>query len=520
MTSARDVKPVDRFLFGATVAVIAATCLPILLFPAQAADGIAIAYDVITERFGFAYLAYGSGTVAFLIWLAASRFGRVVLGKSRDRVEFRTLTWIAMLFCAGVGAGLLYWAVIEWAYYLRTPPFGIEAGSQDALEWASAYGLFHWGITGWALFCLPAVAIAYPYYVRKVPYLRLSTACLPFLPNGVNSRRGRLIDFLFMINLIGGTGTSLGLSTPMIAAAFAELTGVPQTFLLEVATVVLCIAIFGTSAWLGLRNGIRRLSDLNLWLAFLLLAFVLVAGPTTFILKAGLNGIGLVLQNFVRLNTWTDAFADSRFVEDWTVFYWAWWVAYGPFVGIFVTRISRGRSIRQVIGGMLAFGSLGAWAFFIVLGNYALDLEVSGALSVTSLVEAGREAAAIASVFSSLPFGQLALGVFFVVAVVFVATTYDSASYTLASVATAQMETGSDPARWNRLFWAFALAVLPLTLMFVDGGLRVILSATIVVSLPLLAVGVLMAVALLRMLRADEAAGVWSDGGPGRQRAD
>lgn len=507
MKSADGQRPIDRTLFAATVVVILLASLPIVLLREQAAAVIGIAYGVITDRFGLAYLLYGAGAVGFLVVLAMSRYGNVVLGESRDEVEFRTLTWMAMLFCAGIGAGLLYWAVIEWTYYLRTPPFGLEPHSGAAIEWAASYGLFHWGLTGWALFCLPALAIAYPYYVRKEPYLRLSTACLPFLPGGVNSRRGRFIDFLFMINLIGGTGTSLGLSTPMVAASFSALTGLPHDFLLEVSMVLLCIGIFGTSAYLGLQAGIRRLSDWNMVLALLLLLFVLFAGPTTFILKTGLNSIGLVLQNFIRLNTWTDPFSDSRFVENWTVFYWAWWVAYGPFVGIFVTRISRGRTIRQVVTGMLVFGSLGAAAFFIVFGNYALDLELRNILSITSLIDEGGEATAIATVFSTLPFGKLGLAGFFAVALIFVATTYDSASYTLASVSTSRLQAGGDPARWTRLFWACALGVLPVTLMFVDGGLRVVLSATIVVSLPLLLVGVLMAVSLLRMLREDHASG-------------
>lgn len=495
---------IDWTLFVATVLVIVAACLPIVLAPEQAALVIGEAFDVITERLGLAYLLYGASTLGFLIWLAASRFGTVVLGREGDLVEFPTLTWAAMLFCTGVGAGLLYWAVIEWTYYIQAPPFGLEPRSSAAVEWAASYGLFHWGITGWALFCLPTLAIAYPYYVRRVPYLRLSTACLPYLPQGVNSRRGRFIDFLFMINLIGGAGTSLGLSTPMIAASFSALTGIPHEFLLEAAMVLLCISIFGTSAWLGLRDGIRRLSDLNVIIALALLAFVLLAGPTTFILKTGLNGIGLVLQNFIRLNTWTDPIENSRFVESWTVFYWAWWVAYGPFVGIFVTRISRGRSIRQVVAGMLTYGSLGAASFFIVFGNYALNLELTDTLSVTALIDASGEAAAIAAVFASLPLGQLALAAFFVISVIFLATTYDSASYTLASVATRRLRAGEDPVRWNRLFWACGLAVLPITLMFVEGGLRVILSATIVVSLPLLIVGVIMAMSLVRMLREDK----------------
>lgn len=496
-------KSIDWTLFNATVAVIVLASLPIVFFREQAGPLIVAGYDAITDRFGIAYLLYGAGTLAFLVFLATSRYGRVVLGTDDEPPEFTTPTWVAMLFCAGVGAGLLYWAVIEWAYYIQAPPFGLEPGGPAAVEWAASYGLFHWGLTGWALFCLPAVATAYPYYVRRVPYLRLSTACLGYLPRGVNSRRGRFVDFLYMLNLIGGTGTSLGLSTPMIAASFAALIGIDSTFALEVSMVLFCIAIFGTSAYIGLYGGFRRLADWNMIIAFALLFFVLVAGPTLFILKTGLNSIGLVLQNFIRLNTWTDPVADSGFVESWTIFYWAWWIAYGPFVGIFVTRISRGRTIRQVVAGMLVFGSLGAASFFIIFGNYALSLELTDALSVTGLIRESGEAAAIAAVFTSLPLGKLALGAFFVVSVIFLATTYDSASYTLASVSTRRLPAGENPVRWSRVFWACALGVLPIVLMFADGGLRVILSATIVVSLPLLAVGVVMAASLLKMLRED-----------------
>ncbi|MDH5500590.1 MAG: BCCT family transporter [Gammaproteobacteria bacterium] len=498
-----DEKKIDRTMFAATVATILLLCVPVALAPVRSADLITQAYAAITGRFGILYLLYGIGTLGFLLYLAFGRFGKVVLGGRDDHIEFPTHSWVAMLFCAGVGAGLLYWAVIEWGYYIDAPPFGLEPRSAEAIEWSASYGLYHWGLTAWALYCLPTLAIAYPYYVRKIPYLRLSTACNELLPNGVNSRRGRLIDFLYMLNLIGGTGTSLGLSTPMIAASFARMTGMSHDFLLEVSVVVFCIAIFGTSAWLGLQKGFRRLADINMIVALALLFFVLAVGPTLFILKTGLNSIGLVLQNFVRLSSWTDPVGNSGFVESWTVFYWAWWIAYGPFVGIFVTRISRGRTIRQVIGGMLTFGSLGAAMFFIVLGNYALHLELSGLLPVTSLMKEPGEAAAIAEVFMTLPLGYLALAAFFVVAVVFLATTYDSASYTLASVSTARLEAGENPLRWNRVFWACALGVLPITLMFVDGGLKVVLSATIVVSLPLLLVGVLMAMSLIRSLRAD-----------------
>ena len=308
-----------------------------------------------------------------------------------------------------------------------------------------------------------------------------------------------------MIGLLGGAGTSLGFSTPMIAELVGNVTGLSTDFAMEVAIVIVSVIFFGISVYLGLKKGIKRLSDFNMWLAFALLAFVLLVGPTVFLLKTSLNSAGLLVQNFVRLNTWTDAFSDSGFVESWTIFYWAWWIAYAPFVGLFVTRISRGRTIRQVILGMTCYGTLGGSLFYMVFGNFGLNLELEGVVQVTRVMADEGAPGTIVAILEQLPASALAMTAYAVIALVFSVTTYDSASYILASVATRRLPAGEDPDRWHRVSWAFALAILPLTLMFIGGseGLRIIQSATLIVSLPLIAVGVLMSIALVRQLRAD-----------------
>jgi BCCT family betaine/carnitine transporter len=288
----------------------------------------------------------------------------------------------------------------------------------------------------------------------------------------------------------------------MIAAGIGKVTGWEVNFGLEFAVVVVSVVMFATSVWLGLKRGIKRLSDINMWLAMVLLAYILIVGPTIFLFNTSVNSIGLMAQNFIRLNTWTDAFTNSGFVESWTIFYWAWWIAYGPFVGLFVTRISNGRTIRQVIFGMLGYGSLGGALFYMILGNYGLHLETSGALAVTSIMATDGAPAAIVGILGQLPFAVVLITIFTMIALIFSATTYDSASYILASCATHKLEAQQDPARWHRVFWAVALAVLPLTLMFI-GGLKTVQSATLIVSLPLIFVGVMMAVSLVKQLRAD-----------------
>jgi BCCT family betaine/carnitine transporter len=493
----------DWPMFLTTAATIALVCAPIALAPQAAGEVIDRVYTAMTRQFGVLYQWYAIALMVFLLWLAFSRHGRIRLGGHEARPDYSTLSWIGMIFCAGVGATLMYWAVIEWAYYIDAPPLGAAPRSTAAIEWAATYGMYHWGPVGWAIFALPTVAIAYAFYQRGEPHLRLSTGCLPFLPGGVSSPRGRLIDFLYMLNLIGGAGTSLGLSAPMIAAVFAKLSGARHDFALDATALGLSILIFGSSAWLGLERGFKRLADANVWVAMTLLLYVLAVGPTLFILQMSTNSLGLLAQNFVRMTTWTDPLDHTGFIESWTIFYWAWWVAYAPFVGLFATRVSRGRTLRELILGMLAFGSLGGAVFYMVLGNYALHQELSGALNVTQLMREHSGAHAIAEVIASLPLGSVVIVGFLLVATILLATTYDSASFTLASVSSRELHAGENPARWNRVFWAGALGVVPITLLFVEGGIRVVQSATIVVSLPLLAVGVLLAASLMRMIRED-----------------
>jgi BCCT family betaine/carnitine transporter len=493
---------IDRVSFGASISIILLACIPLIMYPDSGGTVLVNLYNQIASKMGFLYLTAGLAALGFLGWVAFGRHGKVLLGIDDEQAEFSNLSWAAMLFCAGIGAGLMAWAPIEWGYYYDTPPFGLEARSAMAAEWASTYGVFHWGFTAWAFYCLPTVAIAYPYYVKRTQSLRFSNSCYYWLGGREDTRRGRLIDFLFMVGLLGGAGSSLGFSTPMIATLFGRLTGLEPGFTMEFGVVVVSVIFFGLSVWLGLKKGIKRLSELNLWLAFVLLAFVLLAGPTVFLLKTSVNSIGLMLDNLVRMSSWTDAFTESGFVESWTIFYWAWWIAYGPFVGLFVTRISRGRTIRQVVLGMLGWGTLGCALFYMIIGNYGLHLELTGTVAVTQTLSAQGAPAAITAILEALPMTTLVIAVFALVAFVFSVTTYDSASYILASSATRRLAPGEDPVRWHRVFWALALAVLPLTLMFV-GGLKVIQTATLVVSLPLLFVGVLMSWSLARQLAAD-----------------
>jgi BCCT family betaine/carnitine transporter len=492
---------IDRVLFFTAASAAIAVCIPLGLIPDQANQVVSDMYNWVAANLGVFYQVFAIGTIGFLAWLAFGPYGHIRLGGSGEKPDYRTFSWVGMLFCAGTGASLLVWSGVEWAFYFDAPPMGAEPRSAAALEWAAAYGPFHWGITAWAFYALPTVAIGYPFYVKNVPHLRASTSLHAILgERGENSAIGRAVDLAAMIALLGGAGTSLGVIAPTIAASTAELLGIQTSFSLQMIVMSVCIGLFGVSVYLGIDRGIRRLSDLNVYLILGLLAFILVVGPTLFILKTSVNTVGFMMQNIIRMMTWTDPVENGGFVESWTIFYWAWWIAFALPIGVFVTRISRGRTIRQVILSMIFFGTAGCWIFYFILGNYSLSLELNESFSVTQSLADNGMYVTVENIISTLPFGAWALALFIVVSVISVATTYDSASYTLASTATAELKEGDNPARWHRLFWALILGLLPIFMMFV-GGLQIIRSGVLLASVPLLFVGVAMAYSLVKSLR-------------------
>ncbi|MEM7220938.1 MAG: BCCT family transporter [Pseudomonadota bacterium] len=491
---------VDWFIFTTSAVIILGVCVPLAMFPDSGKAFLDAGFRYVTQDLGVLYVLGASFALGVLLWLALGRYGAVRLGPADSRPDFSTPSWIAMLFCGGIGSSVVYWGTIEWAYYFTAPPFGATPSGGEALLWATAYPLFHWGFTGWALYCLPAVAIAYAYHVREAGTLRLSAACAPAHPALGRGLPGRLIDLTFMVGLIGATSTGLGLSVPLISASLNNMFGVAESFGVSLGIIVVISALFATSVYVGLDRGIKRLSNVNVGLAVGLVLLVFITGPTVFIAETGVEAVGHVLQNYLRMSSYTDAQQTTDFVGAWTVFYWAWWLALGPFMGIFITKISRGRTIKELVLCSLGYGSLGCALFFIVLGNYALYVEQNGIVPVLELLDTKGAPHAIVAVLGALPFGGLALPMFVVLCVIFAATSYDSASYTLASAATRDLDPDAHPPGWHRMFWAFFLSILPITLIYL-GGLRSLQSAMVIISVPLLVVMVLLAIGLMRGLR-------------------
>ncbi len=498
---------IDKPTFFGAIALLVAIVFPLILFPQQGADWIAIAKSFMTDKLGFLYLALGLGAFFFMIYVVFSDMGQIKLGDPDEKPEFATSSWAAMLFCGGIGASILYWGCIEWAYYFQSPPFQLEPGSEEAVRWAATYGIFHWGPIAWAIYLIPALPIAYFFYVRKQPVLKVSSALMPVLgEERTKGAAGKIVDVLFIFGLLGGAATTLGLAAPLIGEGLNFLFGIPQSTLSQVAVLLVCTAIFAYSSYAGMEKGIKVLSNINFWGAMGLLAFVLIAGPTIFMLETGLDSIGRMLSNFFVMATWAEpfggygSFENTHFPQDWTIFYWAWWLVFAPSMGLFVARISRGRTIKQMVSGSIFFGSLGCFLFFMILGNYGLSLQLSGEMDIVGILNTQGATKAIFSMLSALPMGTLVIAVFTILCVIFTATTFDSISYILASVV--QNNVTEEPMRWNRMFWAFTLSFLPTVLMFL-GGLSTLQTAAIVGGLPLLVISVMLMISAVRATSLD-----------------
>ena len=270
----------NKVIFYASLIVLFLFTVPLIIWSDESYQFLAFLKTFFEDMFGSIYQTLTILVMVFVLWLAFSKHGQIKLGEGG--YHFNTFSWASMLFCAGVATGILYWGTIEWAYYYETPPFGITPRSDMAIEYAATYGMFHWGLAGWAFYCLPAIALSYMYYVKRVPLLRISNSCRGLLGRHADGVPGQVIDVLFMVGLLGSTGTSMGLGTPMIAAGVESIFGVSESFSLKVLVILFCATIFSISVYLGLNRGIKRLSNFNTTVAFIFLAFIFLAGPTCF----------------------------------------------------------------------------------------------------------------------------------------------------------------------------------------------------------------------------------------------
>ena len=460
---------------------------------------IDLTYQSIVSVFGSSYLILTLFCFFFLIFLCISKFGNYKFGGDEALTEFSYLSWVGMLFCSGIGGGIIYWSGVEWSYYVGSPPFGVMPYSEESFSLATAYGLFHWGISAWSIYGIPAIALSIAFYKYKLNSLRLSSSLSGLgIPNIESTLFGRFIDLIFILATVGAAGGTIGSYIPMLSSGFSEIFNINNGLYLDILVICLCVSLFGYSVYKGLDKGIKKLSNFNLLLALFFLLIIIFSTNVFSLIETSLSGLLFSITNFWDMST-LGISEESEFAEEWTIFYWAWWVAFGPLVGLFIARISRGRSLRQVILGMLLFGTLGTWLFYMILGGFAMNLELSGEFAVLQSMNSVGHADTAIAVVKNLPLETFMIFIFCLITIIFVTTSYDSMSYVISYHVLKTSNENKEPDKKLRLFWALILGILPAALVIYSDH-SVALDIILITSLPLMLIYPLMAISIYREL--------------------
>ncbi|RAR61568.1 choline/glycine/proline betaine transport protein [Onishia taeanensis] len=483
------------FTSAGVAALFVALAVP---FDQAVADSFGLLTGWVARNLGWFYILAVSSLLIFLLGLAVSRYGNIRLGADDSRPDYSNLTWFTMLFAAGIGTILMFWGVAEPISHFAHPPFdGVAPGSERAASDAMTIALYHFGLHTWTIFALPGLAIGYFAYRHNLP-MRISSLFYPILGERAFGPWGGAVDVIAVLGTLFGVATSLGLGTLQLNSGLNYLLGVPSSGLVQVILIAVITSIAATSVALGLDKGVRRLSQLNIVLAMILLAFVLGVGPTVFIAEGMVQSVGDYLDALPRLAFWTETFKDTDWQRQWTLFYWAWTISWAPYVGIFIARISRGRTIREFVGGVLFAPTAFTLVWFGIFGLSAIQVEMNGQIALAEQVQQDPSVA-IFAFLESLPLANVASALSVVIIVIFFTTSSDSASLVI------DMLTRRDDQRSlvrQRIFWAAAQGVIASTLLLA-GGLDALQNVITSLGLPFCILLIFMAVALFRALRAD-----------------
>ncbi|BAV11022.1 glycine/betaine ABC transporter [Moraxella osloensis] len=487
---------VNRPVFIASALLIVGFILFGSLFGELAGEVFNQLQSFITHRFRWLFIILMNVTVVFSLYIALSRYGDIRLGHQTEHPEYSLLSWFGMLFSAGIGIGLLYWGTAEPLYHFMSPPMG-QAETVEAAKQAMSISFLHWGIHAWALYCVVALSLAYFHYRRGLP-LSIRSVLYPLIGQKIYGKWGHVVDTLAVFGTMFGVVTSLGLGAMQINAGFSNVFGIPNNVPVQLCLIAIITAMATLSVMMGLDKGIKRLSDINIVLTVLLLGFMLFFGPTQFIIDSFIENIGNYVSQLIPLGFWSEAYSNTDWQANWTIFYWAWWVSWSPFVGIFVARISRGRTIREFIFGVLFIPMLLLFFWFTTFGGSAVHMELMGNYGLIEAVKADY-GSAIFKLIEYYPLTKPLTLVIVVMIMLWFVTSSDSASLVI-DMLTAGGDT--NPPKIQRLFWALSQGVIAAVLL-VAGGLSALQAVAIIAGFPFAIVVFVMMYCLWRGLTRD-----------------
>ncbi|MFZ3579129.1 BCCT family transporter [Virgibacillus sp. DJP39] len=449
----------------------------------------------ISVYFGWYYLIIIMIMLIFCVYLIFSKFGKVKLGQEGDKPEFSLPSWFAMLFSAGMGMGLVFWTTAEPISHAFKSTPGAKAGSDEAIKEALQYSFFHWGVHAWAVYGIVALVLAYFKFHRGAPGLISATLTPLFGEKAMRGIAGKLIDTLAVVATVVGVAATLGFGSAQINGGLTYLFGLPATFTMQLIILGIATALFIGSAWSRIGRGIKYLSNINMGLAFILLLILFIVGPTLYILNMFTSTLGGYITNFFEMSFHLAPLdGDNRsWINAWTIFYWAWWISWAPFVGIFIARISKGRTVKEFMLGVLIVPSLVCFIFFAVFGVSALNLEQNGIATISKLT---LETSTF-GVLENYPLGTLmSMITIFVIAIFFI-TSADSATFVLGMLST---DGHINPSNSVKIVWGLAQTAMAAIIVYFGGtgGLQNVL---IIAALPFSIIILLMGASFFKAVR-------------------
>lgn len=475
---------IDWLITLLPLGIIVALSILFFFLPEQSSAVLSQIRFFFGDTFGTYYLIIGLGFFLVSILIAGSKYGDIVLGDPGETPKYSFFAWGSMMFTCGLAADILFYSFSEWILYASDPHIA-EMGSIQ--EWASVYPIFHWSLIPWAFYLVLAVSFGFMLHVRKRDRQKYSEACRPILGRHTDGLAGRIVDLLAVFALLAGTATTFSVATPLMASIIGELFHVEIDRRLVTIVILIITCVIYTYSLLHGFKGISLLAKSCIYLFFGLLAYVLLlGGKTQYIIETGFSALGTMVQNFFTLSTFTDAERTTSFPQNWTIYYWAYWMVWCVAAPFFIGSISRGRTIRQTLLGGYVFGVGSTIVSFIILGNYSLGLQTSGAADFLAQYQAdGDLYTLIISIIRTLPCAPLVLALVLVTMVAFYATSFDSIALTASCYSYHRLGENEQPHRLIQLMWCILLIVLPIALIFAENSMYSLQSVSIIAAFPI-----------------------------------
>ncbi len=476
-------------------------CILFMIFPDRSAEILDRIRFFLGDRLGLYYIIIGIGIFLFSIYIAFSKYGKIRLGKSDDKPDFGFWSWGAMLFTAGLAADILFYSFCEWILYSDEKSI---SGFDNIEEWVSTLPLFHWGPIPWSFYAVLAVCFGYMLHVRNCSRQKYSEACRPILGSHTDGIAGRFIDILAVFALIAGTATTFSIATPLLSQAISQVLKIHASNITTVMILIIICAVYTCSALKGMK-GVRFLSNICMYVFLALLLYVLFAGgKTRYILETGVEALGHLVQYFPVLCTRTDPGRATSFPQNWTIFYWSYWLVWCVASPFFMGRISRGRTIKQTILGTYIFGMGATFVSFIILGGYGLALQTTGKADLIGMYHSSKSLTrVILVIINQLPFHNLAIILLIISMIAFYATSFDSITLVASvySYRNSDSDDRSEASRSMKLFWAVFLIMLPIVLIYNENSLNNLQTVSIIAAFPIAIVILLIIAAFISDIR-------------------